>query len=295
MNWPIDPRNGKPMILGPVELEVLEAVKGRSITVRDLENGKAYTTNMTTLDRLFKKGMLRREMVGRAFVYSALLLLLLASPLSAQINPLQVKLCPGGSQPCAFDKPLTEGSLRAIVEMGTCTALGCNTVSDSQNNIWKVAAIAPNYNGTALQYSIGGPAGQDTVFFTSGTGWLAIIAEYPPATALDSVSTGTYSFDNKLAGDPNGGSSDVNWAHPLLLTEPCELVIGWAFHGSFGGPWIATAGPGFTMRAQVDGALALEDSVALTPGVIVASMTWNDYAHWDMGSAAFKTGHPCGN
>ncbi len=42
-------------------------------TVRDvvdqLNNGLAYTTVMTTLDRLFKKGLLSREKSERAFVY----------------------------------------------------------------------------------------------------------------------------------------------------------------------------------------------------------------------------------
>ena len=31
----------------------------------------AYTTVMTTLDRLYKKGLLEREMTDRAFIYSA--------------------------------------------------------------------------------------------------------------------------------------------------------------------------------------------------------------------------------
>jgi predicted transcriptional regulator len=34
-----------------------------------LERKLAYTTVMTTLDRLFKKGLLKREMTDRAFVY----------------------------------------------------------------------------------------------------------------------------------------------------------------------------------------------------------------------------------
>jgi predicted transcriptional regulator len=33
----------------------------------------AYTTVMTTLDRLYKKGLLRRRQAGRAFVYSVAL------------------------------------------------------------------------------------------------------------------------------------------------------------------------------------------------------------------------------
>ena len=35
-----------------------------------LERKLAYTTVMTTLDRLFKKGLLEREMTDRAFVYT---------------------------------------------------------------------------------------------------------------------------------------------------------------------------------------------------------------------------------
>jgi len=36
-----------------------------------LSSPVAYTTVMTTMDRLFKKGLLTRRKVGRAFVYSA--------------------------------------------------------------------------------------------------------------------------------------------------------------------------------------------------------------------------------
>jgi predicted transcriptional regulator len=38
-----------------------------------LGNGLAYTTVMTTLDRLFRKGLLHREKRNRAFIYSAML------------------------------------------------------------------------------------------------------------------------------------------------------------------------------------------------------------------------------
>lgn len=60
--------------LGPLESEVMEILwtRGRS-NVRDvvhgLERPLAYTTIMTTLDRLFKKGMLLREKADRAFFY----------------------------------------------------------------------------------------------------------------------------------------------------------------------------------------------------------------------------------
>lgn len=63
--------------LGRLEAEVMEVVwQGRDLPVREVQ-GKlprsvAYTTVMTTLDRLYKKGLVGRRQVGRAFVYSAL-------------------------------------------------------------------------------------------------------------------------------------------------------------------------------------------------------------------------------
>jgi predicted transcriptional regulator len=62
--------------LGPLEIAVMEMVWvfGAS-NVRDvvgrLERKLAYTTVMTTLDRLYKKGLLDRELTDRAFVYRA--------------------------------------------------------------------------------------------------------------------------------------------------------------------------------------------------------------------------------
>jgi|SRR5215467_4040811 len=62
--------------LGPLERRVLEALWARGhATVRELvENGVcrdlAYTTVMTTLDRLFKKNLLGRVREGRAFRYT---------------------------------------------------------------------------------------------------------------------------------------------------------------------------------------------------------------------------------
>ena len=59
---------------GPLEVQVLEALwQGcRPATVRDLQPSfprVAYTTLMTTLDRLHKKGVLDRTKVVRAFAY----------------------------------------------------------------------------------------------------------------------------------------------------------------------------------------------------------------------------------
>ena len=59
---------------GPLELRVLDALWARSSAscVRDIQPrfpGVAYTTLMTTLDRLYRKGTLDRHKSGRAFYY----------------------------------------------------------------------------------------------------------------------------------------------------------------------------------------------------------------------------------
>lgn len=60
-------------VFGPLELRVLEALwDGGDASVRDLQASfpdTAYTTLMTTLDRLHRKGVLDRMKAGRAFVY----------------------------------------------------------------------------------------------------------------------------------------------------------------------------------------------------------------------------------
>jgi len=62
-------------VFGPLEWRVLEALwrYDGSAAVRDLQPqfpDTAYTTLMTTLDRLHRKGVLAREKQGRAFKYS---------------------------------------------------------------------------------------------------------------------------------------------------------------------------------------------------------------------------------
>jgi predicted transcriptional regulator len=62
--------------LGALEREVMGVVwKAGEINVREacerLDSSVAYTTVMTTMDRLFKKRLLDRRKVGRAFVYTA--------------------------------------------------------------------------------------------------------------------------------------------------------------------------------------------------------------------------------
>jgi len=61
--------------LGPLEMSVMEALwREGGGSVRDvaqrLERPLAYTTVMTTLDRLYKKGLLDRRQQERAFCYA---------------------------------------------------------------------------------------------------------------------------------------------------------------------------------------------------------------------------------
>jgi predicted transcriptional regulator len=63
--------------VGPLEERVLELLWQRpeGLSVREaqqaLSGGLAYTTVMTTLDRLYKKGLLARERDGRGYRYAA--------------------------------------------------------------------------------------------------------------------------------------------------------------------------------------------------------------------------------
>jgi predicted transcriptional regulator len=65
------------MAFGPLEVQVLEALWERAMpsSVHDIQPyipGCAYTTLMTTMDRLFQKGVLLREKRSRRFIYSTL-------------------------------------------------------------------------------------------------------------------------------------------------------------------------------------------------------------------------------
>jgi predicted transcriptional regulator len=71
---PEDPFRGA---FGHLERDVMDVVwRGQATTVREVQAALprrvAYTTVMTTLDRLFKKGFVSRNRSGRAFVYRAL-------------------------------------------------------------------------------------------------------------------------------------------------------------------------------------------------------------------------------
>ena len=71
------PREIACFALGKLEHQVLDEVwrLGVEVSVRDIHRAfderVAYTTLMTTLDRLFKKNLLSRRKDGRAFLYTA--------------------------------------------------------------------------------------------------------------------------------------------------------------------------------------------------------------------------------
>ncbi|MFE5328547.1 BlaI/MecI/CopY family transcriptional regulator [Embleya sp. NPDC056575] len=65
--------------LGELEAQVMLRIWRRNspASVREVQEAllpdrePAYTTVMTVLDKLFRKGLLRRELVGRAYLYEA--------------------------------------------------------------------------------------------------------------------------------------------------------------------------------------------------------------------------------
>ena len=68
-------QSANPPSLGPLEIAVMEILweRGESNVhdvVEKLDRPLAYTTVMTTLDRLYKKGLLNRHKSERAFLYS---------------------------------------------------------------------------------------------------------------------------------------------------------------------------------------------------------------------------------
>lgn len=69
------PREAVESALGDLEREVMEAIwRGGETSVREIhaafDERAAYTTLMTTLERLHKKGLLKRRKSGRAFLYA---------------------------------------------------------------------------------------------------------------------------------------------------------------------------------------------------------------------------------
>ena len=65
----------RPLILGPLEWQILEILWHSGTcsvreVVKQLPQERRYTTVMTTLGRLFRKGLLNRARASRKFLYS---------------------------------------------------------------------------------------------------------------------------------------------------------------------------------------------------------------------------------
>jgi predicted transcriptional regulator len=76
--WLRGTRDPMQAALGHLERAVMDTVwQGGAFSVRDVQSklskAVAYTTVMTTLDRLYKKGLVQRRREGRAFFYTAAL------------------------------------------------------------------------------------------------------------------------------------------------------------------------------------------------------------------------------
>ena len=76
--WLRGTRDPLGVALGPLERAVMDAMwRGGHLSVREVQaqlaSPAAYTTVMTTLDRLYKKGLVHRKRDGRAFIYTAAL------------------------------------------------------------------------------------------------------------------------------------------------------------------------------------------------------------------------------
>jgi predicted transcriptional regulator len=69
-------QSAQQLSLGRLEFRLMQILWSRGESnvrdvVQELDRPLAYTTVMTTLDRLYKKGLLDRRMPDRAFLYSA--------------------------------------------------------------------------------------------------------------------------------------------------------------------------------------------------------------------------------
>jgi predicted transcriptional regulator len=78
LGWWAARRHPLQSALGHLERDVMEVLwRCSDLPVRDVQSRLtrkvAYTTVMTTLDRLFKKGFVNRRREGRAFLYTAAL------------------------------------------------------------------------------------------------------------------------------------------------------------------------------------------------------------------------------
>ena len=194
-------------------------------------------------------------------------------------------LAAGYVVPCHFDNPIKQGDTLVQIALGT----GLPS-PDTLGNVWQTALNVPYFRDSSLFYVLDAKGGDDTVNFPANVNpvWDAFIAEYPPSTGLDAVAFNTYVGPN--LDQPVGGINDTGWTLPVETKESGEILIAWELHAAQPGtsPYVATPGPGFTLRDTAYGIFMFEDRWTEGPGLYIASVHWNVYAVWTMGIAAFK-------
>ena len=209
---------------------------------------------------------------------------------------------------CTFDKPVTAGDLWVIQHYGGGFPNDTGYPKDNQGNVWQSVWVS-NFHYTTIGKS--GVATVDLHGENLGGAYFALMVEYKPVLGIDthtdpntgatvpSVTWGTYNGQNLES--PQGSSWDHGWTPPVYTDNSCDLLIAWSFAGSYETyalhpDHFPTAGPGFTVRESEYGDLAIEDSIAVQPGIHITSIQWNTPAHWEMGSTLFRTGMTsCGN
>jgi hypothetical protein len=199
-----------------------------------------------------------------------------------------VSLGAGYVLPCTFDHQPIAGDLLVIPAIGICTVTCALPFTDSCGNTWQEAIVVPYYNGSTLWYALNAkPNCTPTINFITGGVWEAFLAEYPPATVLDSVSSNTYAGQN-LDVAP-GGSNDESWTW-LETLQSGDLIIAWEFSGNdLNTLYAPTPGFGYTLLGAQYGDFMFESAWASGPGYYFPNVKWNNGgAHWTMGAAAFK-------
>jgi hypothetical protein len=204
----------------------------------------------------------------------------------APYAPIQLKACFAAT--CQFDNPVSTNDLlvAAIDLIGCDPPLAC--VTDTEGNVWS-EAVHGIYAGR-LWYTLNAKAGSTAVsFIPANSSASVIIAEYPPAVAIDGTSFGTYAAQD-LDG-PQGGSDDVGWTLPVQTTKPCDLLVSMGINQVTPpdptSSWIPDPVPYFTVRAGLADRIGFEDGTSSIPGVYIASMDFHNYTHWTEGLAAF--------
>ena len=211
------------------------------------------------------------------------------------IQPRQVVQCTGGptgyvdQSKCVFPKPTLPGNLLIFIIDEGCGNNTCNSVGDTQRNVFGEPVIVPYDNGTNLYYALRTKGGPDGIVLGPNVGSSAILFEYPPALNFEGGAMGNYFVSNAALGVPNGSSNDLGWTTPVEATASGDLIISWGKSNTHPNQGAAPVpGPFFKIEADVGESFAAEDMTGAGPGLYIGTMGWNVYSHWTLGVAVFK-------